>query len=379
VCNGGGVGSASRGTVNFSVNCTYCPRTICITITVTSGPALTGDNARDVFVMESNASMNPTCLNANSTLDVTNSIGRFDSENNVPFTLGPIEVSSCATNFSVILLETAGGGTDTYTTGTVELVCPSAPPCTLPYEDWEYHMRFNVTDDTGSGLTDHWVPINLSTETFNYGKANASGNDLRFTASDLNTTLDYWIETWNPSGNSTVWVKMNVSASSTETFYMHYGNPCVASESSGSSTSAPPPVNLGEEEANHIRTDYFGGTVGIDAMVNTTVSDGAVVLTGSPYEAWGTVTSTNISLGGRTEWIMFYANHSLSVNTNISYEVRNAATSATLCTITTPQAVLGYNVSGCAGGISPIYLYANLTTTDGLATPSLRWWGIARH
>ena len=378
MCNGGGVGSASRGTVNFTVDCMECPRTITITITVINGPELSGDNARDVFVMEANASMVPTCLNPNSTLDVTNAIGRFDSPNGVPLTLGPIDVSSCATNFSVILMETAGGGTDTYTTGTVELVCPSQPPCALPYEDWKYRMRFNVTDSSGSGLTDHWVPINLSPTIFNYDKANASGADLRFTEDDLATTLDYWIETWNPSGNSTVWVKMNVSANSTDTFFMHYGNPCVGSESSGSDTSPPPPVNLGEEQASHIRTDYFGGTVGIAAMTNTTLSNGDVVLTGSPYDAWGTLTSTNILLGNRSTWSVFYAYHSLPANTNISYQVR-ASNGSTLCTITSPQALLGYNIITCAGSISPIMLYANLTTTDGLATPYLQQWSVARQ
>lgn len=380
VCNGGGEGSATRGSINFSVNCTYCPRTICITITVTSGPELSGDNARDVFVMESNPSMSPTCLNPNSSSDVTNSIGRYDSPNGVPVTLGPIEVSSCATNFSVILLETGGGGTDTYTTGTVELVCPSLPPCALPYEDWKYTMRFNVTDTSGSGLTDYWVPINLSPSIFNYAKANASGADLRFTEDDETTILDYSIETWNPSGNSTVWVKVNVSASSTETFYMHYGNPCVGSESIAGNYSMPPPtVNLGQEEARHVRTDYFGGTTGISAMTNTTVSDGTVVLNGSPYNPTGNVTSTIMSLGDSNTWSIFYGNHSLPANTGIGYQVLRASDGSTLCTITAAQALLGYNVSGCADSISPIRLYANLSTTDGLATPYLQWWGIMKQ
>jgi hypothetical protein len=100
VCNGGGNGSATRGSVNFTVNCTYCPRTITITIIVTSGPELSGDNARDVYVMESYNLINSTCLNPGATLDVTNAIGRYDSPNNVPVTLGPIDVSSCATHFA---------------------------------------------------------------------------------------------------------------------------------------------------------------------------------------------------------------------------------------------------------------------------------------
>jgi len=539
-----------------------CPRTITITITVTSGPALEGDNARDVFVMEANPSMYPECLNPNASSDVTNSIGRFDSPNNVPVILGPIEVSTCATHFSVVMLETGGGGTDTYTTGRVELVCPSMPPCVFPYESWKYRMRFNVTDNSGSGLTDFQVPIHLNTTTFNYDKANASGEDLRFAEDDETTTLDYWIENWNTSGNSTVWVKLNVSANSTETFYMYYGNPCAvggksnesnvfdyvdrgnqstswtlngdavqdstngdpapsynvtstsgsymyrdiglvpgrvitfnvwtnglgnfyclanasgagqhyradsrgASNYSGWNTSVdwssslapssgfqttastwykftivaanatsasyyyeqttnsspqisgtlegthpitgngsfiglvgdvlgaanstrwdnivvrkyaspPPTVNLGEEEANHVRTDYFGGTVGIAAMTNTTLSNGSVVLTGSPYDMLGTLTSTDISLGNSSHWSVFYANHSLPTNTGIGYQVL-ASNNSTLCTITAAEALAGYDISGCAGSISPIRIYANLSTTNTSVTPNLQKWSVTKQ
>jgi len=96
-------------------------------------------------------------------------------------------------------------------------------------------MRFNVTDNSGTNLTKFQVPVYLNTTTFNYSKVNASGADLRFTEDDETTTLDYWIETWNTSGVSKVWVEVNVSASSTDTFFMYYGN---GSASSGSNKSA---------------------------------------------------------------------------------------------------------------------------------------------
>jgi len=362
------------------VNCTYCPRTITITITLDNGPPVNGSNARDVYVMENYFSNGTVCLNPGITSDITNSIGRFDAPNKVPVTLGPIDVSSCATNFSIIMIETGGGGTDTYTTNPVELICPSEPDCALRYGEWKYRTRFNVTDTSGSGLTEYWVPINLSTKTFNYAKANASGADLRFTEEDQTTPLNYSIQTWNPSGNSTVWVELSVGASSTETFFMHYGNPCVGSESIAGNYSSPPPtVNLGEEEANHVRSDYFGGTVGIAAMTNTTVSNGDVVLNGS-YNLTGNVTSTDISLGNRNTWNRFHASHNLSANTGIGYQVLRASDGSTLCTITAAQSQVagGYDISTCAGSISPIMLYANLSS-DGSATPYLQQWSVTRQ
>jgi hypothetical protein len=67
-------------------------------------------------------------------------------------------------------------------------------------------------------------------------------------------------------------------------------------------------------------------------MTNTTLSNGSVVLNGSPYNATGNVTSTNISLGNMNRWGMFYANHSLPTNTNISYAIM-ASNGSTLCTM----------------------------------------------
>jgi hypothetical protein len=59
---------------------------------------------------------------------------------------------------------------------------------------------------------------------------NANGNDLRFY--DINnTSCNYWIETWNSSGTSTIWVKVPISG--TNYLYMYYGNASAAPVSNG--------------------------------------------------------------------------------------------------------------------------------------------------
>ncbi len=97
-------------------------------------------------------------------------------------------------------------------------------------------MHIEITEGSGSALTGYQVPITLDTKTFDYNKADASGADIRFTESDVVTPVDYWIETWNASGTSTIWVEVDLGANATETFYMYYGNANASSESSGETT-----------------------------------------------------------------------------------------------------------------------------------------------
>jgi flagellin-like protein len=62
-------------------------------------------------------------------------------------------------------------------------------------------------------------------------------SDLRFTDSDGQTLIPYWVESSVPSDSAVVWVRVPVvPASSTATVYMYYGNPSAASESSPDDT-----------------------------------------------------------------------------------------------------------------------------------------------
>jgi len=101
--------------------------------------------------------------------------------------------------------------------------------------NWQYRMLINITENSGSTLTNYQVPITLTTITFNYSKSNASGNDIRF-ATD-GTECDYWIETWNTSGQSKLWVEVpSLPALSTTTIYMYYGNSGASAASNGNNT-----------------------------------------------------------------------------------------------------------------------------------------------
>jgi len=113
VCSNGPTGNSSRGSVTFTRTCSASP-TISVTITVTSGPALSGTNARDVYILQSNTTGG--CLQ--QTL-----AGVYNSANGIGITIGPTPIISGATFFSVTMLQSGGGGTDTYTTNRVNLTC----------------------------------------------------------------------------------------------------------------------------------------------------------------------------------------------------------------------------------------------------------------
>jgi flagellin-like protein len=66
---------------------------------------------------------------------------------------------------------------------------------------------------------------------------NSDFSDLRFTDSDFQTLISYWVESYTPSSSAAVWVKVpDIPASSTATIYMYYGNPSAASESNPDDT-----------------------------------------------------------------------------------------------------------------------------------------------
>lgn len=95
-----------------------------------------------------------------------------------------------------------------------------------PGPDWSFCRRITLSPVTTS--SDFQVRILLSSG--QYTGMNAAGNDLRFY--DVNeNSCNYWIETWNTSGNSTIWVKVPVSG--TNYLYMYYGNGSAPAASNG--------------------------------------------------------------------------------------------------------------------------------------------------
>jgi len=85
-------------------------------------------------------------------------------------------------------------------------------------------------------LTNYPILVTLDTKSLiSQGKMRADCGDIRFTDSDGNTLLNYWIEPNTCNTNNTkIWVNVpSIPKSSTKTIYLLYGNPNATSMSNG--------------------------------------------------------------------------------------------------------------------------------------------------
>ncbi|HHF59266.1 MAG TPA: DUF2341 domain-containing protein, partial [Thermoplasmatales archaeon] len=104
-----------------------------------------------------------------------------------------------------------------------------------PVPWWDIHWKYRrpVILSPATSVSGYQVKIELTPDNFDYSKANPDGSDIRFCQAD-GTKLSYWIEEWNTSGTSIIWVE--VADNETDTIYIYYGNPSATSESNGTST-----------------------------------------------------------------------------------------------------------------------------------------------
>lgn len=90
-------------------------------------------------------------------------------------------------------------------------------------------LAFDNSKQTES-LIDFPVWIKLNSSRITYSALQAAGQDLRFVDQGHLAQLKYEIEVWNPSGESSIWVKIPLvdSDSNCDHCYMYYDNPAVA-------------------------------------------------------------------------------------------------------------------------------------------------------
>jgi hypothetical protein len=105
---------------------------------------------------------------------------------------------------------------------------------TLDGETYLYRRNITIDNSAGGNLTNYQVEIDLNSGNFDFSRVQSDGRDIRFLTSD-NILLDYYIQSWDQSGQSAkVWVRIpSLVASSTQNVKMIYGNNTVISQSSG--------------------------------------------------------------------------------------------------------------------------------------------------
>ena len=96
---------------------------------------------------------------------------------------------------------------------------------------WTYRRPITITPATPKA--NFQVKVTLTLANFDYSNCNVDGSDIRFKDTSINA-LDYWIESWDNTGNSIIWVE--VTTISTSSIWIYYGNASASSESSGDDT-----------------------------------------------------------------------------------------------------------------------------------------------
>lgn len=91
----------------------------------------------------------------------------------------------------------------------------------------DYYREIDLSSATDQN--EFQVEVELNTSNFDYSKVQNNGEDLRLFDEFFNEQ-DFWIENWNPSGTSRLWVK--VQNITTDKLIMTYGNDSISSASS---------------------------------------------------------------------------------------------------------------------------------------------------
>lgn len=96
---------------------------------------------------------------------------------------------------------------------------------------WDYCREISISPSTP--LDEFQVELRFNDTVFDHSKANQDGDDIRFF--DLKgNPLNYWIERWDESGETRIWIKIKEKA--TRTIKMYYGNSSALPVSDGDAT-----------------------------------------------------------------------------------------------------------------------------------------------
>ncbi len=115
-------------------------------------------------------------------------------------------------------------------------------PSNAQLTTWQYAVPVDITENSGSNLINWQVPITFDTQTpIGSGKMNTNGSDIRF-AEDIAgvSLLNYWVESGINTTTTKLWVSIpSISASSTITVYLFYGDSTAPSLSTLSIFNGP--------------------------------------------------------------------------------------------------------------------------------------------
>jgi len=164
-------------------------------------------------------------------------------------------------------------------------------PGTFAWYDngWLYrkNITFNSSQINGTH-SDFPVLVNLASDSDLSARAQSSGNDILFTASDGATKLAHEIEKYNgTTGQLIAWVRVPTFSNTSNTIFLYYGNSSVGDQSNKTGvwdsnylavyhmSQAPPNIVLdstGRRNLTQLSTNQSAGQIGGALFLNGTAS-----------------------------------------------------------------------------------------------------------
>lgn len=131
-----------------------------------------------------------------------------------------------------------------------------------PGAGWNYYRV--VTLSPATTLANQQVEVTLAAG--QYTNMKSDGSDLRF-YDNANNNCEYWIESWNNTGTSTIWVKVPTSGS--DALVLYYGNASATAVSNGSATFDFFDDFIGSSLGTNWQQNTSGGSVSVSAGIAT--------------------------------------------------------------------------------------------------------------
>ena len=108
----------------------------------------------------------------------------------------------------------------------------------IGYQVGNYRKSHDIQGSPGAGtdyqikITTHYQKgIDSGSDVYLSSKCQKNFDDVRFTAADGLTVLDYWRETKTDAEYAVFWVKINDNLGSNQTIYIYFGNISISSAS----------------------------------------------------------------------------------------------------------------------------------------------------
>ena len=255
---------------------------------------------------------------------------------------------------------------------------PAAAPASWYSQSWAFRVPISIDNTQSSvALNNYQVKISLPS-TFDFANTQSNGNDIRFTASDGLTLLNYWIQSYSQAGQTgTIWVTVpTLPAGAVTTIYMYYDNPNAAAASSGSSTfpffsdfsnpawtSLPAmPFSTADATASVVNGKFYiiGGynntaTNPLASNYQFNPASGTYTAMASmPTARWGLIS------GAIGNIIYVFGGNTNSSNGTAANQAYNPATNTWATLASLPSALAHQGITGCTNGTSMYLFYNNL-------------------